>query len=149
LVGCQPKDTILTKNIVKSIDNECGENGTCQIQMKDVTNFKWDKMVVFGLGSSNAEISKALGVEYDGPTDCVSGVVFVYNHKIVDEEIVPYYPEHPNKLQYFVGESGTHEDPSCLSFTPENAIFQARKEKLEKRDEIAGDYAYWINGYIK
>lgn len=148
LVGCQAKDTILTKNIVKAIDNEGGENGTCQIRMKDVTNFKWDKMVMYGLSSSNEEVSKALGVAYDVPTDLVSGLVFAYNHKIVGEEIVPYYPEYPNRLQYWTrGESTSF----CLSFTPDNAIFEGSREKREKKDDIgnAGDYYYVMTAITK
>lgn len=129
LFGCQAKETYLTQNIIKSIDNGCGKNNTCQIRMKDITDFKWDKMVVFQVGSSDVEVSKALGVEYKNSTDLISGLVFAYQGKIVHEERVPYDPEKPSKLNYIVKKQ--FEKPNSASFTPQNAIFRGTKETID------------------
>ncbi|OPX43988.1 hypothetical protein CLHUN_20130 [Ruminiclostridium hungatei] len=141
LVGCQTKESYMTENLIKAIDNECGEKNSCQIQMKDVTNFKWDKVVIFQVGSSNKEISKALDAEYKGATDLISGMVFVYNNQIADEELVPYDPENPNKLQYFIEKKSG--EPNCLSFSADDAVFEGSKDKID------GTYYYKITARTK
>jgi len=66
----------LRDDIIKTIDDKCVNNNTCQIRMKDITNFKWDKVVIFQVGSSSEEVSKALGFEYNKSTDLISGIIF-------------------------------------------------------------------------
>lgn len=65
IVGCQGKDITMSNKIIKYIDENTKQRSSCNIPIKEVTSFKWDKMVIFGLGSSNTEISKALGVKYN------------------------------------------------------------------------------------
>ncbi|UKS27384.1 hypothetical protein LOZ80_00050 [Paenibacillus sp. HWE-109] len=125
-VGCSAKSN-LTDKIIKEIDGECGENGTCTISIKEVTDFEWDRMVIFQIGSSKSEISKALGIEYSGPTDMMTGMIFVKDNKIVHEEIIPYYPEKPSKLWIVLDK--TPKEPNCISFMVDNAVLKGIKKK--------------------
>ncbi|BBH21381.1 hypothetical protein Back11_27260 [Paenibacillus baekrokdamisoli] len=128
LVGCQDKST-LSDQIIKEIDSKCMMNDYCNISLQEITTFKWDKMAIFQVGSSNSQISKALGVEYKGPTDLMTGMIFVLNNQIVYEEKIPYDPEHPSKLQILIERKPN--EPSCVSFTLKNAVVQGEKEKID------------------
>jgi hypothetical protein len=81
------------------------------------------------VGSSNAEISEALGVEYTDSTDLVAGMVFVYHNKIVYKEEAPENPERPNKLQYIVGNEPP--EPHYRIFTPDDAFFIGSKKETD------------------
>lgn len=130
LIGCQVMNNKVTENIIRTIDNECDQNNTCTVSMKDITDFDWDRMVVFGLGSSNSEISEALGVEYRELRDLMSGMVFVYNNKIVYQEMIDYDPERPSKLRIII-EHKTGE-PNCAGFTPDTAVFKSSKNNIDE-----------------
>lgn len=131
LSGCQYLSNNLGDKIIKEIDKKRDQSGSCKILMKDITVFKWDKMVIYEVGSSNNEITKALGVEYQDSVDLISGVVFVYNNKIVYKEKVPYNPERSTKMNYYVeNEPG---QPNCMAFTPDNAIFEGSREQVDEK----------------
>ena len=118
----------LSNKIIKFIDNNCDVNNICILKIAEVTDFSWDKMLVYQVGSSNLEISEALGVEYKNLVDLMSGIVFVYQNKIVYKESIPYNPERPSKLLIYVG--GIFGEPNNRVFTPHDAIFEAsRREK--------------------
>lgn len=128
--GCQ--NDKLSQRIVETIDNKCDQgNGYCNVPIAEITDFKWDKMAIFGVGSSNKEVSEALGVEYEDSTDLMTGIVFAYNNKIVYKEDIPYNPERPSKLwitiEYVPGE------PACMSYTPDNAVLIGTKKKGDNR----------------
>lgn len=129
LIGCQAKNTNMSEKIIKTIDNKCDQGDTFMISMKDITDFEWDKMVIFEVGSSNFEVSKALGIEYKESTDLMSGMVFVCNNKIVHEERVPYNPDRPEKLRYIVEHKP--KEPNCTSFTPNDAVLKGSREKID------------------
>jgi hypothetical protein len=125
----QHKSTNMSKEITNLIDNKSGQSNSCTFMMNEITSFKWDKMLIYDLGSSNSEISKTLGVDYKDSVDLVSGLVFVYDNKVVFKEKSLYYPEHPNKLKYSVGNNPG--ESSCRLFTQKNAIFKGSKEKID------------------
>ena len=129
-VGCQSKNSNFSESIIKTLDTNCNNSNECKISMQEITDFKWDKMAVFGIGSSNSEISKALGVRFESSTDLMSGIVFVLGNKIVYEERVPYNPERAAKLEYIVEHKagGTN----CVIYTPDNAILKGSKNKSDR-----------------
>ncbi|MFC3800911.1 hypothetical protein [Cohnella sp. GCM10012308] len=128
IAGCSAPIS-LADSIMKGIDLRCGELSSCSISMRDITDFKWDKVVVFQVGSSNPEVSHALGFEYHGSTDLMSGIIFVSDNKIVAEQQIAYYPEKPSKLQ--VNLEQDPNDPNCASFSSENANFKAGKVVID------------------
>ncbi|MBY9079731.1 hypothetical protein [Paenibacillus sp. CGMCC 1.18879] len=128
VAGCQ-KERSLSDQIIQTIDRTSNVNGVSAISLKEITDFKWDKVVIFQVGSSDEEINNALGVKYEGPTDLMSGMVFVLDDKIVHEELIPYQTEHPANLQIFIEKKA--KDPNCVAFTLENAVLKGSKEELD------------------
>jgi hypothetical protein len=70
LVGCQGKNIKFSEKLMKTIDDNCELNESCNILVKDITSFNWDRMVIFGVGCDEDDISEALGVEYKWVLDC-------------------------------------------------------------------------------
>lgn len=128
VVGCQGGNT-LSDQIKRIIDSECKLSSNCNISLQEITNFKWDKVAIFQVGSTNMEISKALGVEYKGSTDLMTGMIFVLKNKIVYEERIPYQSEHPTNLQIFIDKKTG--DPNYVIITFDNSVIQGSKEKIE------------------
>lgn len=135
----QSKSNGISKKIVDLIDIRTSNNTICVFNMSEVTDFKWDKMLIYDLGCSNFEISKALGVEYTETVDLMTGLVFVYENKIVFREQVPYNPEHPLKLRYSVNDNNNDEKLSYRLLPQKNAIFKGSKT------EVDGVYYYRID----
>jgi hypothetical protein len=97
--------------------------------MQEITDFEWDRFVVYNVGSSNSEISKLLGIDYEDPVDLMYGMVFAYKDKIVYSENLPYNPEEPNKL--WISFDNKPSEPNCLLFSKENDLFKGLKEKID------------------
>jgi|GEM_PF-862263 len=57
------ENNIISEKICETIDKQSiiNEDSVCSISMNEVTDFEWDKKAVFGVGSSNKEISEFLG----------------------------------------------------------------------------------------
>jgi|GEM_PF-2335207 len=140
MVGCQDfaAPSKLGAKIIQEIDENCQNAATCTISMKEITDFKWDKLVFFRLGSSRVDVSQALGFEYKGTTDLMSGMIFVLNNEIIHEERSPYYPDHPTKLQYAM--TNIQNKPRCVSYTYDEAILVGSKEKID-------DHVYYELSY--
>jgi hypothetical protein len=131
----------INEKIIDLIDKKSGNKNYCTFNMCEVTNFNWDKMLVYDLGSSNLEISKALDIEYKESVDLMTGLLFVNDNKIIFKEQVLYDPEHPNKLQYIVKDCNNNVEPSYRLFLRENAIFKGIKS------EVDGVYYYRIEPF--
>lgn len=115
----------LSDRIIKFIDNNYDENNICILRMKEITDFKWDKMLIYQVGSSETAISEALGVEYKDSVDLMSGIVFVYENKIIYKQSIPYNPDHPSELLLFVGD--IFREPNYRVFTPDDASFEGSR----------------------
>lgn len=126
----------LSQKIIKVIDDHCKQDGSCTFSINDMTDFKWDKMVVYNSGSDNAEISKALGLYYEYSVDSVSGIVFVYDKKIVYNEMFPDDLKKPDKFWFYVDlKPGM---PNLWSITPNDSVIEG------SRSEYNGEYYYQI-----
>lgn len=128
LAGCQRGNINIRDRIINTINTKSNSN-TCDFSMKDITNFKWDRMVIFEVGSSNVEVSRALGIDYKDSTDLMSGIVFIYNNKIVYQERIPSNPEKPSKLNYVI--NNKPGEPNCVAYTLENCTLKGSKENID------------------
>ena len=115
----------VSNQVTKYIDNNVNNDDYCTLSMKDITKFKWDKMLIYQVGSSKKAISDALGIEFKDSVDLMSGMIFIYNNKIVYQESIPYDPEKPSKLLIHVGE--LFGEPNNLVLTPDNAVFKGNR----------------------
>lgn len=126
--GCQ-KEKSLSDQIIRIIDDKCSLGKVCDISLKEITTFKWDKVVVFQVGSSSKEISDALGFKYEGSTDLMSGLIFTLDNKVVYEEMIPYQTERPNNLQVFIDKKVNEPNNVVLNFN--DAILKGNKDKVD------------------
>lgn len=72
--------------IIKSIKNQClNEKEECQITFKEAFDLHWDTLYIFDSMLYPDEVSKALGIKYEGKiiSDGNSLFVFVYKGNIV------------------------------------------------------------------
>jgi len=107
-----------------------------EIELKEFTNFEWDKVLIYEYPTSAQEIVEALGIDkYEGNLDLMSGVIFVKEDKIVYEEIFKQdYVSTPRFYIYASKKTSLYENNRV--FTYENSQF----EGLKKDDT---GYAYY------
>lgn len=130
----------LSNRICETIDNNCNSNGECVIKMDEITDFAWDKMLLYQVGASASEISEVLGVEFKYTGHISSGMVFVKDDEIIYHESFFWNPEDYPKLQIFV-QPIPGEGEEYPVFTPDDAVL------FGKRFEIDGKLRYYIKPY--
>lgn len=89
------------KSIAAKLYSNCEGQNKCIRHVKDVTNFKWDKVYIFSIGASLEDIEKTLGVPYKQWQDVGDRIIFVENGKVVYHEEYFSYPEHIEKGRTF------------------------------------------------
>jgi hypothetical protein len=104
VTGCQ-QESSLSDRMIQTIDHNSDVNGDYDISVKEITSFKWDKMVIFQVGGSDEEISNALGVKF------------------------PYQTEHPANLQIFIEKNA--KASNCVAFSYDNAVLEGSKKELD------------------
>jgi hypothetical protein len=135
LTGCGKIQNHKIKNkIISTIDMKCQNTNECTISIKKITDFDWDRLVLFNEGASRQEINSVLGFEYRGDTDLKILTFFLYKGKIVYHEEEDYDPEKPSKLFVQYPNPKLHH----MKFSADKAIFKAKKEKID------GEYYYTI-----
>ena len=116
--GCKSdiKDTI-----VSTINQHCkNEKDSCGvfIKMQDVTDFKWDKLYYFNVGTSLEDIDKSLGFHYPFWQDLSESIVFTSGNNVV------YHEEHAMTNPSNKPNDGfTFNITSGYLYTPQNAVF--------------------------
>ena len=126
--GCNDNNNFFRNRIIYEIDNNYQTGIKLEINIADITEFYWDKMLIYSAGASYTGINEALGFEFkEDPNIFRGGIVFVYNSEVVFEDSVFFNPDRPPRFSYFVEHRfGT---PRYAVFTPENAILIGRKRE--------------------
>lgn len=75
-----------SQTIADKIINECKANGETIIDMSDLTDFEWERCIVYGAGAQTKDISDSFGIDYDTYLDLNHGIIFVNGDKVVYEE---------------------------------------------------------------
>jgi len=114
-------------SIAAKLYSKCDGQNKCIQQVKDVTNFKWDKIYIFSVGASLEDIEKTMGVPYKQWQDIGDRIIFVENDKVVYHEEYFPYPEHIEKDRTFFELSKT---PYVGQFS--TATFSVAKQKNDK-----------------
>lgn len=124
----------LSDIIMEYVDNNADKNNNSILSMKNITDFKWDKMLIFMEGSTNSEISEILGVEFNDCIDLSWGMIFMYKNKIIYKESIFRDPDHSeHKLLYL-----NCGQPKFIEYTPDDCIFEVNKKI------ISDNYYYYI-----
>lgn len=116
-------------SIAAKIYNECGKQDTCIRLVKDVTNFKWDKVFIFSVGTGLEEIEKVIGVPYREWQDVGDRIIFIDIEKVVyHEEYFPYPEQFENGTTFFE----LNETPYIGQY--QTATFSVTKRKKENKE---------------
>lgn len=119
----------LSIKIEKYINSNSDKNNDYKFYMSEITDFKWDKMLIYQVGSSNKEISDLLGVPFNDSLDLASGIIFVYKNKIIYKEQQYYNPDKPYKLLFYIGEM--YGQPKYGIYTPNDALFEGNRREID------------------
>lgn len=76
----------LSNRICDVIERKCADQNECQINMAEITDFSWDKMLLYQVGMTSSEVSEILDVDFSDSLDLESGMVFVKDNKVVYHE---------------------------------------------------------------
>lgn len=129
-------------SVGKNIINEIDANGDCTIDLKMVTDFEWDKVIIvsadfFAIGYSKEHIKELWGIEYEFSSGFKSRLIFLKNNSIVHEESYLASIEHPVKFDisvssgmdyycilpydnaYITAEQGEYNSETCYSLIVE------------------------------
>jgi len=139
MFGCQNQIAVnrFRNKVINAIDSRCEVEQSCRINMRDVTDFEWDKMVIYCEGVFAEDLNEALGIEYRNEAVFASGIVFMNNGEIVLEDSVKCDPEGLASFGYFVA---TRIDSRCAVFYPQNAILSGSKS--QQKNYVR--YVLWV-----
>lgn len=95
------------KSIINEIDNSIDANGNCTIDLKAVTDFEWDKVIIvsadfLAIGYSKDKIKNIWGIEYELQPGFKSRLIFLKNNSVVYEESYPASIERSEKFNISV-----------------------------------------------
>jgi hypothetical protein len=96
VVSCRNK-----KSIAERLYEKCEDKQPCRFPLKEVTDFKWEKVYVFPIGASLEEINQRLGFHYEQWKDVGERIIFVFNNRVVHHEDYFPYPEMKNGTTRF------------------------------------------------
>ena len=109
--------------------NKC-QNENCKVRVADLTDFQWDKMVVFNYSISDAVVNDAIWFDYKNYDDQTRPWIFIKNNRIV------YAENNPAGIEGPVEGEVAFDGPDSLKFmvyTPKTAIFSVKKETANNK----------------
>ncbi len=118
-------------------DKRSCENGNVDVALSDLTDFDWDKAVVYVDLMLGKEIEDAVGIKYDKTLDMSSGIVFVKDKKIVYEEdfSVVYSGPHPKRRKFFIEPYKNDDANRKVRVFARDAVFECFKYGSDRRDD--------------
>ena len=137
LQRCNKESKKIATAVIAYMDENVAENPRT-IRLSDITDFEWDKMLVFRYPTTNEEIKDALGVDYDSSLDLVSGVIFVKNNKIVYDETFDIHFDAPPIFSMYPNRD-INAKPKYKVFTIETAVLECERVYIGGGEDI-----YWM-----
>lgn len=100
MLNCQSCNTLRDDKLddyVENVYSNCKDK--CILNFNNL--FVYDKLYVFGVGTSNEDVSKIIGFKYSGDKDISRLILFVKNKTIVYEQNLVFNDSEPYKV-FFV-----------------------------------------------
>lgn len=72
--------------IAKRLTERCQKNLECQVNLEGLTEFEWDKLVVFDYGAERDLIERVLGQNFPIPNEIMRKLVFLNKGEVVHSE---------------------------------------------------------------
>ena len=123
LMSCEKS---IKQKIAMNVEKKCSGFDSCIFNMKEITDFNWDKLYLFKEGTSLEDINKALGFNYPYFTDIANRIIFVKDHTIAYHEDEFIDPEAKPKSN--VSFDIYNDTVPYYVFNLNNAIFHVRKK---------------------
>ena len=117
--------------MVSVINANCRGRSECLLRLQDVTDFEWDKMVVFGYGASDSEVEHVLGIKDHRGGEFQRNIVFTKEGKIVFHEEEPVDVERPLRDEVIFNFSSGAD----YAIYPHNVVF-----KVSEKSSTNGRY---------
>jgi len=115
-------------DIRKKIVKICSNKNECIIDLKEISQFGWDKMIVFDEGASLSMVNKVLGFKYSNYNEFSRTILFVFKNNIVHQEKENYNPsKRYNNVWFEFPNSTTH----IMKFLPNNAKFKVIRDTID------------------
>ena len=133
LCSCYPtrlNNQPINKMIGEYVSKNCEANKPCKIQIKDATNFSWDKLYVFDRAVESDVISELLGIKYSSTSPYYSRKwFFVKDNQIVqtEEHILYEIDKSVDNGDVLIEEANPKEKYSIFT---EDSLFEVSKNKL-------------------
>ena len=124
LASCN-KSNSFQESIIEKIDSCYGQCSEIQIKMTEITDFDWDKMLIFQAQTRRQYVNLALGISYDGALDLMEGIIFVHNGEVVFEDTQGIYVDRDARFRFAV--NNRIRGRNYAVFTPDNAILYGRR----------------------
>ncbi|QHT70418.1 hypothetical protein GXP67_29070 [Rhodocytophaga rosea] len=119
----------MDESIAEKLYSKCKEKDKCIQQVKQVTNFKWEKVYIFSVQANLEYIEKILGVPYKQWKDVGDRIIFVDKGKVVyHEEYFPYPEQIENGSTFFEINKDTYVGQY------NTAVFSVEKQENDKRE---------------
>lgn len=125
LIGCKSN---VYNEIVNYIHSKCNSGSwSCEVRMKDIVRFKWDKFYVFNIHATEDEMGKVMNLNYNGWEDLTWQFVFCYKGEIVYRKVFYYNPDYPETINFYFNDT-----LYCQEYTPKTAIFKVNREESDQ-----------------
>lgn len=119
--------TTKVEEISERIKSSCAAGNTCQIRIRDLTTFEWDRMYVFDYSAELYDIEQALGTPFPDFVQFKRRIVFLKNGNIVYREDQPTNIEKHLDGEVFFAIPDTEV---YRQFTPDTAIFKVERKPI-------------------
>lgn len=79
---CNKGSKSFEERLLDKIEN-CQEIDDCKVSIKEITNFKWDVMLVFKYNATFDDVKNAIGLEPDKYTEFTRKIIFTLKGNVV------------------------------------------------------------------
>jgi hypothetical protein len=115
-------DNVLSENLTRDVATADREGSN--LELADVTDFPWDRVLIVARGTPRDEISRRLGTEWKGDVGYDAGDLFLF----IDGGEVQKFANYRGHARF---EGLTRP---FAEFTPANAVFVVNDQVVEPRD---------------
>lgn len=136
LIGCTKAS--LEKRIRNKIE-DCNSD-KCKIIIDQLTDFKWDKLMVSNGYLSPEQIEAAIGMDYPYWKNNTRPMIFLYKNKII------YHENNEDNVEHILNNQVVFHHPDSVKyqiFTPKTAIFRAKRVEVSYGDHYFELSKWW------
>ncbi len=128
LTACS-ENTSLEDRIADWYETSCGDERTCELELRKLTSVEWDRLFVFWYGARQKEVEQILGIDnYPDFQELSRRIVLMRDGRIVHQEQHASDPERvlPGEVVFDLGDSKPYS-----VYSARDARFNVKRVKTE------------------